>query len=90
MENFRKAPLGIVIAEQLDNVLRQPFFDLVMSGHRLRDFGLRVLIPIMLAAMSNKNTAYAFKLFYQLSSFHAISSSATLKTFGIVPLLNSL
>jgi hypothetical protein len=69
---------------------RQPVFNLTMSGNGLRNFGLWVLIPIMLAAMTNQNTTHTLKRFYQISSFHAISSSATRRTFGIVPLLNSL
>jgi hypothetical protein len=82
--------LVVVITEHLDYMLYQPFLDLTMPGHRLRDFGLWVLIPIMLAAMANKNTSHIFNCFYQVSSFYNISSSATRSTFGIVPLLNSL
>ncbi len=82
--------LGIVITEHLDNVLCKSVLDLSMPWHRLSNFGFRVLIPVMFTTVTDENTTHVLKPFYQFAPFHDISRSATLRTFGIEPLVNSL
>jgi hypothetical protein len=48
------------------------------------------LIPVMFATVTDENTTHVLKPFYQFAPFHDISRSATLRTFGIEPLVNSL
>ena len=78
------------IAEQVDDVFCKWLLDLTMPWDGLRDMSPRILIPVMLAAMAYKHTTHALDLPYQIYPLHAISSSATLRTFGIAPLVNSL
>lgn len=47
------------------------FFDLAVARHGLRDFGGWILIPIMLAAVTDENAAQAFNLYDQIAMFHA-------------------
>ena len=82
--------LGIIITEHLDNMLGKSVLDLSMPWHRLSNFGFQILIPVMFAAVTDENTTHVLKPFYQLAPFHDISRSATLRTLGIVPLVNSL
>jgi hypothetical protein len=51
------------------------FIDLVVPGDRLANFCLRILIPIVLSAMSDENCTLLFDFLDQLASFHASSSS---------------
>ena len=61
----------------LNNVLCEILFDFSMPWNGLAGFCDRILIPIMSASMPDKNTPQPLNLFYQISSLHAISSSAT-------------
>jgi hypothetical protein len=90
MQDLTPTLLGIVITEHLDNVPCKSVLDLSMPWHRLSNFGFRVLIPVMFATVTDENTTHVLKPFYQFAPFHDISRSATLRTFGIEPLVNSL
>jgi len=61
----------------------------IVSRNRLRNLSLGVLIPIMPAAVTDKNTAPFTKLLYKLDPFHPTTSSPDLRTWGILPELRS-
>ncbi len=77
------------VSQHLDNVSGQTLANLTMSWHRLRNLRLGILIPIVSLTMPNQHTAHLFQFFDEVSSFHGTSSSPTLLTHGIVPLVSS-
>lgn len=88
--NMQHPRLVIAITQHFDNVLSKSVLDFTMPGNGLRYFRPWILIPIMFTTVANKDAAHFFKPFYQISPFHVISSSATRRTLGIFPLVNSL
>src|ERR1039458_1900053 len=77
------------ITEFLNDAFRQYFVYLRMPWNRLRNPGLRILKPIMLGAMPDENRAQFLDLFDQVTTLHAISSSAWRRTLGIAPEVKS-
>ena len=61
-----------------------------MSWDRLGSFCYRVLIPIVISTMPDENTTHLLQLPDQIFSFQATSSSETLRTQGMTPLVKSL
>ena len=59
--------------------------DFSVSWNRLRHSGLRIPIPVVIAAVPNQNAAEALDRFDQIAALHATSSSSTLRTSGIWP-----
>ncbi len=51
------------------------FSDLLVPRHRLANFCLGILIPIVLSAMSDENCTLFFDFLNQLASLHANLSS---------------
>ncbi len=64
-------------------------FYLVMSGYRLTDAGIWILIPIVTTAVADEGTTELLDLSNQIGSFHTIGSSATLRTLGMCPPVRS-
>lgn len=88
-----KKRLGIsylLVSEHLQNVFRKVVFDFSVPGHRLRHFCFWVLVPIVVASVSNKKTSNLLQSPDQLLSSHATSRSALLRTLGMEPLVSSL
>ena len=54
----------------------QMFLDFAVARHGLSNLGGWILIPIVPAAVTDKNTAKFFNLFDQVTMFHASSNSA--------------
>ena len=59
--------------------------DLPMPRNRLRHARARILIPIVLPAMSDENTSHLLDPLHEVPTLHATSSSATLRTAGMCP-----
>src|ERR1017187_8292037 len=76
-------------AEFFDDMPGQVILDLTMSWHRLGDTGIRVAIPIVLAAVTDEHAAQCFDALDQIDTFHAITKSSTLRMPGIWPLVIS-
>ena len=62
--------------KHFENMLRKMIFYFFMSRNRLRNFGVWIVIPIMVATMTDKNAAELFDFLDQIAMFHASSSSA--------------
>jgi hypothetical protein len=71
-------------------VFRQMFFYLFMRRNGLTGFSLGILIPIVLCTVSYEHAPGFLNKLDEFPSFHATSSSATLRTHGILPLFTSL
>ncbi len=59
-----------------EDALGEHLIDFCMTGHRLRNLRLRILIPIVLPAVPDKNCASFFDLPDKVAAFHANSSCA--------------
>ncbi len=64
-------------------------FDLAVSRRWLTGTCFRVLIPIMISAMSDKNCAVCLDLANEIDALYANCNSATLRTPGMFPLFSS-
>ena len=73
----------------LENVPSETFFDLAVAGNRLALAGLGVLIPIVLSAVTEKDTPRSFNFTDKVISLHAICRSPTCFTSGMTPLVRS-
>jgi len=71
------------------NMARQMLVDFTMPRHRLTCAGSRILIPVVATPMAKQDTAFILQTADQVRSLHAISNSATRRTPGIRPLVNS-
>jgi hypothetical protein len=63
--------------------------DFTMPRYRLTRSRLGVLIPVVPPSMAQQDTAAAFQSTDEIDAFHAIRNSATRRTPGIRPLVNS-
>ena len=61
-----------------------------VAGYRLGHFGSGILVPVVLPAVPDENTAHLTEFSNEGPSFHATSSPSTLRTQGIEPLVKSL
>ena len=68
--------LTLFFREHLENMPGQMLINFSVSRNGLGGLGGRVVIPIMIAAMANKNAAKLLDLPDQIAMFHASSSSA--------------
>jgi len=66
----------LFIRELPEDAFCQILINFSMPWNWLRNLGGGVVIPIMVAAMTNKNTAECLDLLNQIAMFHASSSSA--------------
>ncbi len=80
----------LAIPEHFNNMFGKLLLDFPMSWNRLRNFSSGILIPIVFPTMTHKDTSHVVKFFKQISAFHDISSSATLRTAETSPLDKSL
>ncbi len=80
----------LTVTKHFYNVQGKLFFDFSVTGNGLGDFSSGVLIPVMFATMTDKDASHFIKSSYEISAFHDTSSSATLRTEGITPLVKSL
>ena len=64
--------------------------DFGMPGDGLRNLANGIEIPIVLAAVSNEETAEGFKLADKIPSLHGSVNSASFRTPGTAPLVKSL
>ena len=71
------------------NMCGKELVNLPMSRHWLGDTRFWVAVPIVFAAVSDKNASSIFELASQVSTLHQIDNSATRRTPGISPLVKS-
>lgn len=76
--------------QHFENSLGEMLVDLGVSRDGLRYFGGGIEIPIMLATVSNEETAERFKLADKILSLHGSVNSASFRTPGTAPLVKSL
>ncbi len=57
----------------------------MLSPYTLSQARSRIWIPVVLSAMSNQNAAHHLNPLDPIASFHATSSSATLRAVGMCP-----
>ena len=66
---------GSLAAQVLDDFSSQMLIDLTMSRDGFGDVCGEISIPVVIAAMSNQNTAHLFDFSDEIETLHAISSS---------------
>ena len=66
----------LFLREHLKDVFGQMLINFPVSRNGLGDLGEGIVIPIMVASMTNKNTAKFPDLLHEIAVFHASSSSA--------------
>lgn len=77
------------IRQHLQDALCEMLIDFGVSRYGLRHFRDRIMIPIVLATVANKDTTTCFKLPNKVFALHRRVSSANLRTPGISPLVRS-
>lgn len=77
------------IAQQLQDVLGEVFFDFGVARDGLGNLRGGVVIPIVLSAVTNKHATIGFELSDEIFAFHRSVSSASFRTPGISPLVRS-
>ena len=86
--------LGILLIsrrlQHFQNSLGEVLVDLGVPRDGLRNFGGGIEIPIVLASVSNDETAERFKLADKILSLHGSVNSASFRTPGTAPLVKSL
>lgn len=75
--------------EHFHDVAGQMFVDLPVAWHRLHRAGVRIAIPIMLAAVTDEQASELLDGLDQVRSFHDTANSSTLRTPGICPPVRS-
>ncbi len=65
------------------------FIDFIVPWYRLGLFGFRIMIPVVLCPVTNKNTTHVIELSDKVFSFHATSSSPFFLTLGSSPEVRS-
>jgi hypothetical protein len=58
------------VSQHSENTFRKVFIDLSMPWNGLRDFGGRIVIPIVLPAVSDQYTAIGFELSDKIFALH--------------------
>ena len=81
--------VGYLVLEFIEDLFGEIIFYLSVSGHRLTDTGIWILIPIVTTAVANEGATELLDLSNQIGSFHAIGSSETLRTPGMCPPVRS-
>ena len=79
----------ILIAKHFDNIFRQAISYLTVSRNRLGNFSIRVLIPIVTAAVTDEDTSHVLYFPDKLGALHPTISSPILRAWGILPVLRS-
>ncbi len=70
-----RIPTGILrVAEEVNDVLREMFFDLSVARHGLKSTGGRIAVPIVLPTVADKDAAEFFDLSQEIGPLHATSS----------------
>ncbi len=64
--------------------------DFSVPRDRLGYLGLRILVPVVVSAVSDEYAAQAFYFLDQVFSFHETFKSSSFRTQGIEPLVKSL
>lgn len=77
------------VCKLFQNMAGQEFFDFCVAGNRLSHSGAGVLIPIVFAAVANEDAPHLLDTRNQLAPLQATSSSAALRTAGMLPLVSS-
>lgn len=68
---------------------RKAFLNLAVTRNRLGCLALGVLIPVMVGAMTDEDTAFALDDPDEVDALHFRTSSPTFRTPGIFPLVSS-
>jgi hypothetical protein len=76
--------------QHFQNSLGEMLVDLGVPRDWLRNFGGGIEIPIVLATVSNEETAERFKLANKILSLHGRVNSASFRTPGTAPVDKSL
>ena len=66
------------------------FLDFSVSWNWLRGFVCRIVVPVVIRAVPEEYATLPFKGSDQIESLHLTTSSPTLRTPGIFPLVSSL
>jgi len=71
-----------------DDISGEVFLDLAVPWNWLGLFGLRIVIPVVPAALPQHYATHFLKLFDQVPTLHATASSPTRRTMGNSPLVS--
>lgn len=81
---------GFRFGQDLEDVFGKSFVNFLVTRNRLRRVIDRIVIPIVLATMTNEVTTLRFEFTHKVPSFHPTSSLANFRIPGISPLDRSL